>query len=182
MLSDYISPMEEKSQPTAATAAKTGKMGCGPLIAFGIILVILVSLGSNEAFGYYLTHCGGEELFDCLLNRVEDPEPEGAVTATGVYSYKDYSVTVTANIPLEGGAVTGSMSGTCDGKLKGSFDGQDNGAISGTIIGSCSPFFVNVPASAEFGGIVNKDSNSVPINFTGQGAGLTHEGSMTLSY
>src|SRR3989338_3784750 len=162
--------------------AKTGKMGCGTMILIITILVMFVAVAGNEAFGYILSHCGDDDIIFCLLGRVDESEPQGAVVATGVYTYKDYSVTVTANIPLEGGAVTGSMSGTCDGKLKGSFDGQDNGAISGTIIGSCSPFFVNVPASAEFGGIVNKDSNSVPINFTGQGAGLTHEGSMTLSY
>jgi hypothetical protein len=113
-------------------------MGCGPLIAFVIILLIVVALGSNEAIGYYLGHCGGEDILECLLNRVEDPEPEGAVTATGSYTYKDFIVTVTAIIPLEGGAVTGSVSGTCEGKVKGTFVGQNNGVISGALTGACT--------------------------------------------
>lgn len=172
--------MEEQSQPAEPT--KSGGLGCGTLVAFIIILVILASLGFNEGFGYYLEHCGGEDMFDCLLDRVEEPEPEGAVTATGVYNYQDYSVTVTANIPLEGGAVTGSVSGTCEGKVKATFNGQNNGVISGKLIGGCSPFFVSVPASADFSGTVNKDSKTVPFSFTGQSVGLTHEGSMSLSY
>lgn len=171
--------MEEEAK---SVPAKSGGIGCGTLIAFFLVLLILVVIGSNAAVGYYFQHCQGEDLFECLLNRVEEPEPEGAVVATGVYNYDDYSVTVTANIPLAGGAVTGSVSGTCDGKLKGTFNGQDNGQISGTIAGTCSPFFVNVPAGATFGGVVNKDSKTVPINFTGKGVGLTHEGSMSLNY
>ena len=159
-----------------------GKLGCGTLAAFIIILLILLVLGSNEAIGYYFSHCSGEDMMDCLLDRIEEPEPEGAVTAGGTCTYKDYSVTVTANIPLAGGAVTGSVSGTCEGKVKGTFDGQNNGAISGALAGACSPFFVNVPASATFSGVVNKTSKTVPFSFTGKGAGLTHEGSMSLTY
>lgn len=157
-----------------------GKLGCAGVL---IVILIILVFGGNELFGYYLENCSGDEdVFDCLLNAVEEPEPEGAVTATGTYTFKDYSVNVTANIPLEGGNVTGSVSGTCDGKVKGSFSGQNNGAISGSMTGACSPFFVNIPAGAEFSGVVNKDSKTVPINFTGQGGGLTHEGSMSLSY
>lgn len=173
--------MEEKSQSAPATSAKSG-MGCGTMIAFLLILIILITAGSNAALGYYLSHCQDKELFSCLLNRLEEPIPEGAVTATGSYTYEGHSVTITAYIPLEGGSVTGTISGTCDGTLKGQFGGQNNGAISGTIVGGCSPFVVNVPASAEFDGIVNKDAKNVPIGFTGKGAGLTHEGSMTLTY
>ena len=155
-------------------------MGCGALI---VVILIIIILGGNEAIGYYFENCSGEEdIFDCLLGKLEEPEPEGAVTATGTYSFKDYSVNVTANIPLEGGAVTGSVSGTCEGKVKGTFSGQNNGAISGTMAGACSPFFVNIPASAQFSGVVNKDSKTVPFSFTGEGAGFTHEGSMSLSY
>ncbi|OGY32799.1 MAG: hypothetical protein A3A61_03340 [Candidatus Woykebacteria bacterium RIFCSPLOWO2_01_FULL_43_14] len=174
--------MDEQSQPSLDAPVKKGGLGCGTFMAFVLVLLILVAIGSNEAVGYYLKHCSGENLFDCLLDRVEEPEPQGAVTATGTYSYKDYSVVVTMNIPLEGGSVTGSMSGTCDGSVKGSFSGQNNGVISGKITGACSPFFVNIPASADYSGIVNKDSKTVPVSFTGRGAGLTHKDSMSLSY
>lgn len=157
-----------------------GKLGCAGIL---IVILVILAFGGNELFGYYLENCrGDEDVFDCLLNAVEEPEPEGAVTATGTYNYKDYSVTVVANIPLEGGSVTGSVSGTCDGKVKATFSGQNNGVISGSMAGACSPFFVNIPASAEFSGTVNKDAKTVPFSFTGSGAGLTHQGSMSLSY
>lgn len=145
--------MEEQNPAGEAVKTKSG-IGCGPMLAFLIVLVILVLIGSNAAIGYCFNHCQGEDVFDCLLNRLEEPEPEGAVIATGTYSFKDYSVNVSANIPLEGGKVTGSMTGTCSGRVKGTFDGQNNGVVSGTIVGSCSPFIVNIPASAQFSGIV----------------------------
>ena len=159
------------------------KSGCGPMAAFILILLVLLAIGSNEAIGYYFSHCDEEEdIFDCLLGGLEEPEPEGAVAATGTYSYKGYDVTVTMNIPLEGGAVTGSVSGTCEGRVKGTFSGQNNGVISGNLSGACSPFFVNIPAGAEFSGTVNKTGKTVPISFTGRGGGLTHEGAMTLQF
>ena len=160
------------------------KLGCGPMAAFILIVLMLFLVGSNEAVGYYFGHCGDTDIMDCLLGGLdEEPEPEeGTVVATGTYTYKGYSIDVTMNIPLEGGAVTGSVSGTCDGSVKGTFSGQKNGVISGTLTGVCSPFFVNVPAGGEFSGTVNKTGKTVPFGFTGRGAGITHEGDMVLVY
>src|SRR2546430_618474 len=109
------------------------KLGCGPLASIMLVLLALLLVGSNQAMGYYFSHCENEDIFACFMGRLDEdePEPEGAVVATGVYEYKGYAVTVTANIPLGGGAVTGSMSGTCDGKLKGTYNGKQNGVISG---------------------------------------------------
>ncbi len=138
-------------------------------------------VGSNEAVGYHFSHCDGMDLFDCMLHGTEDEElEEGAVTATGVYSYKGYDVTITMNIPLSGGKVTGTVSGTCDGTVSGTFGGS--GPISGTLSGACDPFFVNIPAGATFNGSVNKAGKTVPISFAGKGGGITHDGSMTLTY
>ncbi len=160
------------------------KVGCGPVIIFGIILVLLIGAGSNAALGHYFSECGdADDILACMLDWSEEPVPEGAATATGNYTYQGHTVTFTLNIPLEGGAVTGSVSGTCDGSVQNaSFTGDDNGAISGKITGTCDPFFVHVPATATFTGTVNKTSKSVPISFTGQGAGFSHDGSMSLSY
>ncbi len=153
------------------------------MAAFILVLLILLIIGSNEAIGYYFSHCNNVEIFDCLLRNMEDDaEEEGTVAASGVYDYKGYSVTITANIPLEGGAVTGTVSGTCEGSVRGTYNGQSNGVISGTMSGVCAPFFVNIPASADFTGTVNKSGKTVPINFTGKGGGFSHEGSMVLSY
>jgi hypothetical protein len=157
------------------------KIGCAPMAAFLLILLILIGLGSNEAIGYYFSHCENENILECLFAGLDEPEPKGVV-ATGTYDYKGNSVTITANIPLEGGAVTGSVSGACEGTVKATYDGQQNGAISGRMSGVCSPFFVNIPASADFNGSVNKTSKTVPFRFTGKGAGITHEGAMALTY
>ncbi|MBP9850872.1 MAG: hypothetical protein KBC47_04230 [Candidatus Peribacteraceae bacterium] len=159
------------------------KIGCGSVVAFILILLILLILGSNEAAGYYFSRCHNVHLLDCLMGGLDEPEEEeGSVTATGVYSYKGYDVNISANIPLGGGNVTGTVSGTCDGIVKGTFNGQDGGAITGSMHGACSPFFVNVPASADFTGTVRKGSKTIPFNFSGRGAGISHEGSMTLTY
>ncbi|MDO8648886.1 MAG: hypothetical protein Q7R81_03820 [Candidatus Peregrinibacteria bacterium] len=157
------------------------KPGCGPIAAIIVILVGLVLFGTNEFIGYYFSECEEEEVFDCLLGLFEDePEPEGVV-ATGVYSYKDYSVTVTANIPLEGGNVTGSVSGACEGSVKGTYDGQ-SGVIKGRLAGSCDPFVIKIPSSADFNGSVNKAGKTVPIDFNAKGGSFTHNGSMVLTY
>ncbi len=155
-------------------------LGCGAMLAVMLIALILLMVGSNEAIGYYLSHCQEADMFDCMLGQVEDPKPdEGDAVATGTYSYKDYPVTITMNIPLAGGAVDGTVSGTCEGQVKGNYSG---GSISGTLSGACSPFFVNIPASGDFNGTVNKGGKTVPITFTGRGGGFSHQGSMTLTY
>lgn len=159
------------------------KVGCGPAAAFILIVLILLMIGSNEAVGYYFSRCDHDDPFSCLMESLDEPEEEeGSVVATGVYTYKDYAVTVTMKIPLGGGDVTGVMSGTCDGQVTATYNGQQNGPITGTITGACSPFFVNIPASATFIGSVNKSGKTVPLSFNGKGAGITHDGSMTLVY
>ncbi len=153
------------------------------MAAFLLILLILLMVASNEAIGYYFSHCQDEDLLHCLFSGLEDEEPEeGTVVATGVYEFKGNSVTITANIPLGGGAVTGTVSGTCDGIVKGTFSGQNNGAISGTMNGACAPFFINIPSSAEFSGTVNKTGKTVPFSFTGRGGGFSKNDSMSLKY
>lgn len=171
------------------TAAAKSKSGCGPLAIIVILFVIIASLfGINEGIEAYSLKCNeGENIMDCLGRReieesLTEEQKNSLVTATGQYSFNDYSVTVTAKIPLAGGPVIGTMSGTCSGKLRGSFSGKDNGGIEGKVKGSCSPFVVALPAGATFAGSVNKDAKTVPIGFIGKGAGLTHEGSMVLSY
>ncbi len=152
------------------------------MAAFILVVLILLLLGSNEALGYYFSHCRDIDLLECLFSGLDEPEPEGEVSATGTYEFKGNSVNITANIPLDGGSVTGSVSGSCDGVIKATYSGQNNGVISGTMTGTCDPFFVKIPASAQFSGTVNKTAKTVPFHFTGNGGGFTHEGSMSLSY
>lgn len=158
-------------------------MGCGTVMAFLLVLVALVLVGSNEAIGYYFSHCRDMDLLECLMSGIDEPEPEeGAVVATGSYEHKGYTVIVNMNVPLGGGAVTGTVSGECDGKITGTYDGKQGGTVSGDMSGVCSPFFVNVPAGAAFSGTVNKTGKTVQYGFNGESAGFSHQGSMTLSY
>jgi hypothetical protein len=158
------------------------RVGCGPLAAFLIVLVVLVLIGGNEAIGYYFSHCSDIDVMDCLMGGLEEEPEEEGVVATGTYTYKGYDVNISAIIPLDGGSVTGTVSGTCDGTVKGNFSGQNNGVITGTMTGVCSPFFVNIPSSASFSGTVNKSAKAVPFSFSGRGGGISHDGSMTLQY
>lgn len=156
-------------------------MGCGTIIVICIIAFVLLGVGLNQAIGYYYEHCSDEDVFECLLHPQEEPEHKG-VTAKGTYTYKDHSVDFTFFIPLEGGAVTGNIDGTCTGTVKGSYDGKDNGVISGTMSGYCDPFFVKIPAKGTFNGTVQKEAKKVPIVFNGSGGGLEKEDSTELSY
>ncbi len=158
-------------------------LGCAPIVVFVVVLITLLVFGANEGAGMYFTHCEVEEDFmDCMMEAFEEDEAEpeeGSVTAVGNYTVKDYTVTVTMHIPLNGGTVTGSVSGACEGVVKGT---SANGAISGKLSGTCDPFFVKLPASAEFSGTVSKTSQAVPINFTGRCAGYSKQDGMTLMY
>src|SRR3990167_1695508 len=156
-------------------------IGCGLMTFIIMVVIILFIIGGNFLFGTYSENCGDIPLFDCISDIMAEDEEAGqdVVTATGPYSYKDYSITMTEQVPLEGGEVTGSVTGDCNGKVTGTYDGADGGSISGKMAGSCSLFFVNVPASATFGGVVNKESKTVPISFHGSGGGFSHEDSIS---
>lgn len=158
--------------------------GCGVSILIFILVVAGLILGSNELIGWYGFNCGDEPIFECLdgVFSEDEADPKGVVTASGPYSYDDYSITMTMKIPLGGGEVTGNVSGDCGGKITGGYNGKDNGPISGKMAGSCKVFGVNVPASATWGGAVNKAGKVVPISFDGSGGGFSHQGSLPLSY
>jgi hypothetical protein len=154
-----------------------------------MLILIIVCFGANEGVGFYYGQCDEDDsnFLSCLIDELanedgEDEPAEGTVAATGTYEYKGYDVTITANIPLKGGAVTGTVSGTCEGQVKGTYNGQQGGAFTGKLSGVCAPFFVNIPAGADFSGSVNKTGKTAPISFNGGGGGFKHEGSMTLSY
>ena len=168
----------------AVESTSKGK-GCGPATFLIFILIVAgIILGINEGIGVYGVNCGDTPIIKCLdeIFSEDEADEKVTVTATGPYSYDDYSITMTMKIPLGGGGVTGTVAGSCGGKLTGSYNGQDKGGISGRFAGSCRVFGVNVPSSATWGGVVNKDSKTVPISFDGSGGGFSHQDSMSLSY
>jgi hypothetical protein len=167
--------------------AKATGMGCFTLFLLIAVLIVAVLFGVVEGLSFYSSHCAGESLADCILNKTDTmeltpTEKASMVTAKGTYSYKSYSVEVTAHIPLSGGPIVGVVTGTCDGKMTGTFAGEDDGHINGAMTGACSPFIVPIPASATYEGFIDEKAKIVHMYFTGKGGGLTRQDSMTLSY
>ena len=167
---------------------KTQKGQSGLLILL-LILVILIGglIGADYGYVYYLEECGDEPVKECFLDK-DDKEKEAGeeelemVTATGGLSENGYSASIALTFPLEGGNVTGSVSGDCSGKVEGTYSGGDGGSISGKIFGSCSPFFLPIPAKGTFSGTVNQESKTVPITGSGSAAGFSGSRSITLTY
>lgn len=166
----------------------SSERGIGGLgILFFFILLIFLIIMFDMGYIFLSKECMDTSPIECALNILtgedEAPPEEGSVTATGVisreYKGENRSVTVSLNIPLEGGAVTGSFTGDCDGNITGTYAGGESGAISGKGSGSCA--FI-IPASGSFSGVVNKSAKTVPVSGTGSAAGISGEGSLTLTY
>lgn len=154
-----------------------------------VIAFFLVLFGIDLGVVEYFNYCGDEQIDDCIAGRNKTSQQPAAETAAarppiiahGSFSYKNYSVTVTMNIPSDGGAVVGKAAGDCNAKITGTFSGGDGGVIKGKAFGSCSPFFVPIPAHAEFTGSINRIQKTVPISGTADAFGIKKSGSTTLT-
>jgi hypothetical protein len=171
------------------THAKSSQSGMSLIIVLVYILLFLgLLLGIDYGYIYFSELCGDTPIGTCFTESPKKSQnqfsnqKETPVTATGSFTYKTYSVTVSMTFPMEGGFVSGTVDGDCKGKVSGTYKGGSFGPISGTIYGSCSPFFVPIPAKATFEGAVNQENNTVPINGTGGAAGFSGSGSITLTY
>lgn len=160
---------------------------------FFLIMILAILLGLDFGYVYFYEKCGNTPLGACLSEDVTDefqnsvlnptPTPsQPPITAVGSFTVKNYSVYVTLNFPSEGGQVTGKVTGDCSASVSGEYSGGDNGTISGQVFGSCSPFFVPIPAKATFSGTVNQEQKIVPISGTGSAAGISGSGSLTLTF
>jgi hypothetical protein len=155
------------------------------IILFFVFLILLIT-GIDLGFIEYQKLCHGESIGKCWNERnypTPTPAPNRTVvSAKGSIGADKYNVQVTLNVPLEGGAIEGTFSGTCNGTITGDFTGGENGTLTGKAFGSCSPVLVPLPASAEFTGKVDQRSKNVPISGNGNVAGVSKEGSITLTY
>jgi len=160
---------------------------------FFLIIILAILLGIDFGYVFFLEKCGDTPISTCLSNDVTDefqrsitsPTPTPSlppITAVGSFTVKSYSVFVTLNFPSEGGPVTGKVTGDCSASVTGNYSGGDNGEISGQVFGSCSPFFVPIPARATFSGTVNQGQKIIPISGTGSAAGISGSGSLTLTF
>lgn len=144
-----------------------------------LFIFIAIFLGIDVAYIFYSQRCFDTPVFECFQDFTKDEEPVNAVEAKGSFNYDKYDVALTLTIPLDGGKVKGSFDGSCDGTIQGNYNGEEDGVITGQAKGSCG--FV-IPASGSFSGTVSKTSKSIPISGTGTVAGVSGEGSLTLTY
>lgn len=164
------------------------------ITVIGLLLLLFLVFGGmfGGLFGYswYLQECGDAPIGACVEQISKGDEvfldtadaTKATVTATGSFSVKSYGVTLALTFPLEGGAVTGKVTGDCSATVTGNYEGEETGVISGKVFGSCDPFFVPVPGKATFSGTVDQQSKIVAITGTGSAAGFSGSGSMTLTY
>ena len=144
-----------------------------------LFIFMAIFLGIDVAYIFYSQRCFDTPVFECFKDFAKDEESINAVVAKGSFNYNKYDVTLTLTIPLDGGKVTGSFDGSCDGTIQGNYDGEEGGVITGKAKGSCG---LVIPASGSFSGTVSQTSKSVPISGTGTVAGVSGEGSLSLSY
>lgn len=155
------------------------KAGFSTLLFIFLLFFFLLGLGFAGDY-LYIAYTKSQNIYP-----TPTPVPGQTLTpvsATGSFQKDKYSVSITMNFPEEGGGVTGSFSGDCSGNIQGVYEGKESGKIMGKAVGSCDPFFVPVPASAEFEGMVNSDTKIVLINGTGSAMGFSGSGNVTLSY
>jgi hypothetical protein len=168
----------------------SSQSGIAPIMVLLIIFIFLgLLIGLDYGYIYYLEKCGDAPLNTCIIDsskktgeQSQSAEKKTLITATGNFSYKKYGVTISMTFPQDGGSVSGSAKGDCGGTVRGVYKGGDNGIISGNISGSCTLFFVPIPAKASFSGKVIQQQKIVPIEGNGGAAGFSGSGSMTLTY
>lgn len=155
------------------------KLGFSTIFLIFLIFFFLLGLGFAGDY-FYIEYTKSQNVYP-----TPTPIPGLTLTpvsASGSFQKDKYSVSITMNFPEEGGGVTGSFSGDCSGNIQGVYEGKETGKIMGKAVGSCDPFFVPVPASAEFEGMVNSGTKTVLINGTGSAMGFSGSGSVALSY
>lgn len=147
-----------------------------------LIFIILLLLVGGVVFADF-TYIANQEQKN--IYPTPTPAPNQVitpVTARGTFSKGKYNVNVVLNFNLEGGVVSGEFSGDCSGNISGNYDGKDNSVISGKAVGSCDPFLVPVPASANFSGTVNQQQKNISITGTGTAIGVSGSGSLILTF
>jgi hypothetical protein len=146
-----------------------------------LLLIALIIIGAAIGIDFaYIAYTENQNIYP-----TPTPEPNQVmtpVTARGTFSKSKYNVNVVLNFNLEGGVISGEFSGDCSGSISGNYDGQDHGTITGKAVGSCDPFLVPIPASANFSGTVSQQTKNVSINGTGSAMGVSGSGSLVLTF
>lgn len=155
------------------------KQGFSVIVMLLLILFFLTGIGFAGDY-LYISYIKSQPIYP-----TPTPVPgqtSTPVSASGSFQKDKYSVSITMNFSEEGGGVTGSFSGDCSGNIQGVYEGKESGKIIGRAVGSCDPFFVPIPASAEFEGVVEGGTKTISITGTGSAMGFSGSGNVTLSY
>lgn len=94
------------------------------------------------------------------------------IVMKGIYKLSTYEVEFSITLPKSGGAITGSLSGTCEGPITGNATAQNENntaEISGSYSGKCKPIPTlgfATPMSGDFTGKVFYDEGKAAITAT----------------
>lgn len=151
------------------------------LVIFLAAFFLLVLIG-DLIYIYYSVRCGNASPFVCFKTSQISPISNNSVLAKGYYVYKNNYIEIILNVPLSGGKVSGSFSGICRGVISGEFEGRDGGVISGIGHGSCSPYLIPIPVSADFTGNADFKDKAFPVNIIARFPWFSENGSLTLNF
>jgi hypothetical protein len=146
-----------------------------------ILIILLLFIGTFIAADF--AYIANQEKQNISPTPIISPEQTHTpIIAHGTFNKDKYNVNLVLNFNLEGGVVSGEFSGDCSGNITGNYDGKDKGVITGKAVGSCSPLFIPIPASANFSGTVSHQQKNISISGTGSAAGFSGNGSLVLTF
>ena len=93
-----------------------------------------------------------------------------------------YELKVSLKIPEDGGAVDGSIRGTCTGGIQGSYNGQED--MNGALQGVCKILdpILSVDGAGSWWGKINKREGNLTLNYRGSAGGYSREGEITMTF
>lgn len=92
---------------------------------------------------------------------------EDVYNINGTYTYWGQSIDYHLQIPKNGGAITGNISGACGADLVAKYSGGEGGQISGTAEGKCKFLFVSYSGKIPFKGNFYPQQKKIVIELEG---------------
>ena len=102
----------------------------------------------------------------------ETPKP---TIGTGKIYMEGQTTNFSINIPVKGGAISGTANGFCNGSISGAFDSSTN-FVHGELSGVCG----GINSSGSFTGEITLSSSSGAGTFSGTGSGISKSGNWVL--
>lgn len=85
-------------------------------------------------------------------------------TLNGNYTIAGQNLTYQLSIPINGGSIVGSFSGSCQGTISGNYKKTDE-IVAGQAEGTCQIGIIQTPINLEYAGQVDPNNQKVNINW-----------------